>query len=100
MSPTLTKRHRSESVQSTCSGVAASTDAGYSAEEIKTATIGCLRCGKESDMWKQWVADFERLLSLSDPRIAEIGRLGYSEAVERRDAALMKERMEDVYGER
>lgn len=80
---------------------AAAMDAGYSAEEIKTATIGYLQwCGKESDMWKQWVTDFERLLSLSDPRIAEIGRLGYSEAVERRDTALRKERMEDVYGER
>jgi len=80
---------------------AAATDAGYSAEEIKTATIGYLQwCGKESEMWEQWVADFERLISHSDPRIAEVARLGYSEAVERRQAALEKERMEDIYGER
>jgi len=51
-------------------------------------------------MWEQWVADFERLISHSDPRIAEVARLGYSEAVERRQAALEKERMEDIYGER
>lgn len=76
----------------------AALDVGYSEKDIIGATInyGIWR-GKESDMWGEWALAFEILLSHGDPRVARLGRDGRATALERRERAIARERIDDGY---
>ena len=74
-------------------------DHGYSPEEIASACCSEVSwSGKESAMWSDWGKRFDALGSDSDARIREIGTTGSAYVTARRDAAIERERMHDVYG--
>ena len=78
----------------------AALDAGYSANEIADAAFGhgWSWSGSESAMWNEWVKPFNDLRSAASERIREIGVIGSALAAQRRDAALERERAEEVRG--
>jgi hypothetical protein len=75
-------------------------DAGYSTLDISQAVYGSFRSwsGSESTYWTEWAESFEPLLAHDDPRIQMVGQIGKDRALARRDQALARERLEDIYG--
>jgi len=75
-------------------------DAGYSPSDVSQAVYGSFRfwSGSESTYWSEWAQSFEPLLKHDDPRIRTVGQIGKDSALARRDRALAKERLEDIYG--
>lgn len=72
----------------------------YSPEAIAYAAFGGLTSwsGNESDHYNGWLQAFERLLSHDDRRIREIGDVGVEYSRARREEALKKEKIEEIYG--
>ena len=75
-------------------------DAGYTAEEIEEAIFSPMwsRSGSESEFWRRWIGNYEKLLSHRDPRIQKIGEIGKRKASRELDRSLREERREAVYG--
>ena len=75
-------------------------EAGYSPESISQSVYGGIHIfwGNESRHWVQWVESFESLLTHDDPRIRTVGRIGKDYALAQKERALVKERLEDIYG--
>jgi CheY-like chemotaxis protein len=77
-------------------------EAGYSPEQIASAT---LKFGDESwvgnisQMWHQWVQDFEALNTHPDERVRKVGGLGATKALEHERMAAASEHREAVYGQ-
>lgn len=75
-------------------------DAGYTAEEIEEAIFSPMWSwsGNESEFWRRWIGNYEKLLSHRDPRIREIGEIGKKKASRELDRSLKEERREAIYG--
>lgn len=78
--------------------------AEYSSQEIAHAVFGPVGIitfewtGKESEMWKKWIARFERLCTHEDKQIQKIGDAGKAYATDHLERALERERREAIYG--
>jgi hypothetical protein len=75
-------------------------DAGYSPSDISQAVYGRFQSwmGSESTYWSEWAESFEPLLVHVDPRVRSVGQIGKERALAKRDQALARERLEDIYG--
>ena len=85
--------------------VMAALSAGYSAKEIAHATRwGDMKVtswsGKESDMWDEWMKNFEPYLLHAEEGIREVSRICVENAKYSRDRALQEELKEAVFGRR
>ncbi len=49
-------------------------------------------------MWQSWLEAFAVLSEHQHRGVAKVGKLGHPEALRRRDSALERERLEQVYG--
>jgi hypothetical protein len=54
--------------------------------------------GKESNMWSEWINEFEPYLNHSDDRIKEIAKLAIKYATDKRKIAYDSERQRDIIG--
>ena len=75
---------------------------GWSNEQIASAilhpSVPFSMMGEESELWRKSCDHFSSLSESSDAEIAAVGRDGYVMAQANLDAALSRERNEDVYG--
>jgi hypothetical protein len=75
-------------------------NAGYTAEEIEEAIFSPMWSwsDNESEFWRRWIRNYEKLLSHLDPRIQKIGEIGKKKASRALDRSLKEERREAIYG--
>ena len=83
--------------------VIAAMNSGYSAKEIANATMwGEMKIvswsGNESNMWDEWMKNFEPYLLHSEEHIREVARICIENAKHSRDRALQEELKEAVFG--
>ena len=75
---------------------------GWSNERIASAimhpSVPFSMMGEESELWRKSCDYFSSLSESTDAEVAAVGRSGYSMAQVNLDAALRRERDEDVYG--
>ena len=80
----------------------AALDAGFSSEQVLQATFGSTHqwMGNESAYWASWAEQFAGLRAHEDERVQQLGLRGEAIAEAQRQAALVEERHEAVYGRR
>jgi hypothetical protein len=83
--------------------VLAAMNSGYSAKDVAHATrwremkiVSWL--GNESDMWDEWMKNFEPFLLHPEERIREVAKISIESAKYSRDKALQEELKEAVFG--